>query len=85
MFLGSTGHQADVDEAKANKSEATKTASGIAALAASSLQQIGGGDVSSILAGTNTELVDYARITAENTTKLATEGTQPNPPASVAK
>jgi hypothetical protein len=55
-------------------------------LSASSLQQIGGGDVSSVLAGsTTTNIETYTRITAENTTKLATEGTQPNTQTSVAK
>jgi len=72
-------------DAKKNEKPSVVGANNQTILSASSLQQIGGGDVSSVLAGTNTQLVDYARITSENTTKLANEGTQPNPPASVAK
>ena len=56
------------------------------ALSASSLQQIGGGDVSSILAGSTTQNIERnTERTANAVEKIASEGTQPNPPASVAK
>jgi len=55
-------------------------------LSASSLQQIGGGDVSSVLAGSKTdELVAYSRITAENTAKMASAEMRPPAPENKAK
>lgn len=57
-------------------------------MAVSSLQEIGGGDVSSVLSGTyQTSMLDAANKTAENTTKLAADaGKAPAPrPNNVAK
>jgi hypothetical protein len=55
-------------------------------LSASSLQQIGGGDVSSVLAGSTTSNIEtYTRLTAENTAKIANEGMKPNTPTNQAK
>jgi hypothetical protein len=60
--------------------------SGQTVLSASSLQQIGGGDVSSVLAGSTTQNIESNTLrTANAVEKIANEGTQPQPPASVAK
>jgi nucleotide-binding universal stress UspA family protein len=73
-------------EAKPEEAKKETTSNAIA-LAASSLQQIGGGDVSSILAGSTTQdLVTYAKITSENTTKLVNENNfKPATPTNQAK
>lgn len=72
------------------KSNETKSGIGAFAgqtvLSASSLQQIGGGDVSSVLAGSTTQNIESNTLrTANAVEKIANEGTQPQPPASVAK
>lgn len=57
-------------------------------MAASSLQEIGGGDINSVLSGTyQSSMLDAANKTADNTAKLVQETTKPNQtkPVSVAK
>jgi hypothetical protein len=57
-------------------------------MAVSSLQEIGGGDVGSVLSGTyQTSMLDAANKTAENTSKLASEAGKapPSRPTNVAK
>lgn len=81
MFLGSIGHQADVNEAKANKSEAQATPKEISALAASSLQQIGGGDITSVMSGlANNDVASNIARTADATERMANQETpKPGP------
>jgi hypothetical protein len=57
-------------------------------MAVSSLQEIGGGDVNSVLSGTyQTSMLDAANKTAENTSKLAQDAGKipPSKPVNVAK
>jgi hypothetical protein len=57
------------------------TVSNVAALAASSLQQIGGGDITSVMSGlTNNEIADNTRRTADATERIAgKEAPKPGP------
>jgi hypothetical protein len=67
-------HQADVNEAKANKTEAQATPKEISALAASSLQQIGGGDITSVMSGlANNDVASNIARTADATERIANQ------------
>jgi hypothetical protein len=57
-----------------------------AAMVASSLQEIGGGDVNSVLSGTYAnDMLEQARRTAENTARIASRGDSPRPTLTVTK
>jgi len=81
MFFNNMAHQADVNEAKANKAEAPATPKEISALAASSLQQIGGGDITSVMSGlANGEVASNIARTADATERMANKETpKPGP------
>jgi len=81
MFFNNMAHQADVNEAKANKSEAQATPKEISALAASSLQQIGGGDITSVMSGlANNDVASNIARTADATERIANqEAPKPGP------
>jgi len=56
------------------------------ALTASSLQEIGGGDISSVLSGTySNDMLDAARRTAENTAAIAAKDGSGRPTLTVTK
>lgn len=85
MFVSTMARNLDQEQRRLNKKN-SEAPNNITALSASSLQQIGGGDVSSVLAGSTTQsIADNTERTANAVEKIANEGTQPQPPASVAK
>jgi hypothetical protein len=85
MHLGTMAHNAEVEERNANTSR-SETPSNITALAASSLQQIGGGDISSVLAGSTTNNIEENTLrTAVAVEQIANNNATTEPPTSVAK
>jgi hypothetical protein len=81
MLFSNLAHQSDVNEAKSNKSEAQATPKEISALAASSLQQIGGGDITSVMSGlANNDVSSNIARTADATERMANkEAPKPGP------
>jgi hypothetical protein len=77
----------DLDWQEKHKKPTTETKTDtMVALAASSLQQIGGGDVSSVLAGSTTkDVAENTLRTANAVEQIASQGEAPEPQTSVAK
>ena len=65
MNFSNAAHQSDVQESKLNSNKVETAASNVTALAASSLQQIGGGDINSVMSGLATNQI------ADNTLRMA--------------